>query len=52
MKFTKLLIIGLLVIVLVSGCGSIPEAPEGLLNYPEAGIDPDTWVIIPAGEFF
>ncbi len=51
MKLTRLLIVGLLALGLLAGCGEIPEAPEGLSQFTESGINPESWALVPAGVF-
>lgn len=38
-------------VLLLSGCGAIPEEPGALSEFTDSGVDPDTWVRIPAGPF-
>lgn len=45
-----------LAIVLISslalvGCGTNPSEPVGLTLYTEAGVDPNTWVLVEAGPY-
>lgn len=51
MKLTRLLIVGLLAMGLIAGCGQVPEAPVGLSQYTETGINPESWALVPAGVF-
>ena len=54
MKKKKVMLIGFLIccLALLTGCGSIPEMPEAVSLYTDAGIAPDSWVKVPAGSFF
>lgn len=51
MKLTRILIVGLLAMGLLAGCGQIPEAPVGLSQFTDSGINPDSWALVPAGVF-
>lgn len=46
---TKIIIFLTLIGLLLVGCSSQNEAPAPLI---ETGIDPDSWALIPAGEFY
>lgn len=41
----------ILVVTLLGGCGTIPATPAGVTSYTEAGVDPETWVKVTAGEY-
>lgn len=41
----------LLFVVLLSGCGAIPEKSEAVTKYMDSGVNPDSWVKVPAGAF-
>jgi sulfatase modifying factor 1 len=49
----KILLIFLLVILSISlsGCGSEPAPTKAVTQFQAAGIDPDSWARVPAGEF-
>lgn len=51
MKRLTLVLAVLLIGLLASGCGAVPETPKGVSLYTEAGVDPDAWALVPAGEF-
>ena len=51
MKLTRILIVGLLAVGLLAGCGQVPEAPVGLSQFTDSGINPDSWARVPAGIF-
>lgn len=38
-------------ILLSAGCGSLPANTKAITLYPDSGVNPDTWVRIPAGPF-
>ena len=50
-RITLVLLMLLVAGVLLSGCGTPPTTPEGVKLYTEAGVDPDSWALVPAGEF-
>jgi len=50
-KLTRILIVGLLAVGLLAGCGQVPEAPVGLSQFTDSGIDPNSWARVPAGIF-
>lgn len=52
MRKTSIVLSLLLVIALLAGCGALPAENPAVLEYRSSGIDPDSWVLIPAGEFF
>lgn len=37
--------------VFLVGCDTIPTPTSAVLNIPSSGIDPASWVLVPAGEF-
>lgn len=41
----------LLFVVLLSGCGAIPEKSEAVTKYMDSGVNPDSWVKVPAALF-
>ena len=48
----KRILFGLILIVLLaSACTSTPNVGEILPPYIDTGVDPDSWVTVPAGEF-
>jgi hypothetical protein len=52
MKKITLIVFLICCLTLLFGCGSIPETPEAVSLYKDAGIAPDTWAKVPAGSFF
>ncbi len=45
------LLLGLSLVSVLAGCGADPDTPPGLSLHTEPGVDPETWVAIPAASF-
>lgn len=51
MKKASIILSILLIAALLGGCGTIPDTPAGVSQFPSSDVNLDSWAFVPAGEF-
>lgn len=51
MKLTRFLLMLAMVMLLMTGCSETPATPAGLALYPGSGVDQESWIVVPAGDY-
>ncbi|KUO49564.1 MAG: hypothetical protein APF76_03390 [Desulfitibacter sp. BRH_c19] len=51
MRSITMILMVLVIAVFASGCGVVPDTPDAVKLYNKAGVDPNSWALVPTGEF-